>query len=77
MKGLRVLPEFKGYTFDFRLREIRKIKWGQRYEFIDFSSAEGKRLLKECFASPEGQQEIERYLKECERDGCVPNALRR
>ena len=74
--GLCVLPEFKGYTFDFRLEEIRKIKWGEPYEFIEFDSAEGEQLLEEFFASAEGQKEFHRYFKECERDGSLGDVFK-
>lgn len=42
------LPEFKGYTVDFRLRQFRKVEHkNKRIIFIDFDSKEGKKLLEE------------------------------
>ena len=42
-----VLPKFRGYTVYNRLREFRKIEYGQLPEFIPFESPKGRRLLKE------------------------------
>ncbi len=42
---MRMLPTFKGYTVDFRLRQFRKAEYGKALEFIDFDSEEGQRLL--------------------------------
>lgn len=39
------LPEFNGYTVDFRLREFRKVKYEKSIEFIPFESSKGKKLL--------------------------------
>ncbi len=41
----RKLPEFKGYTVDFRLREFRKVVYGKSIEFVGFQSKKGKMLL--------------------------------
>lgn len=42
------LPEFKGYTVDLRLKQFRKVNHEKpSIEFIDFSSEEGRKLLKE------------------------------
>ena len=46
----RLLPVFKGYTVDVRLREFRKFdceKGIDGTEFIDFDSEEGDKLLSE------------------------------
>lgn len=40
------LPEFNGYTIDFRLREFRKIEYGKSIEFIPFDSKKGIKLLR-------------------------------
>ena len=39
------LPEFNGYTVDFRLGEFRKIIYGKSIKFIDFESDKGRKLL--------------------------------
>jgi hypothetical protein len=42
------LPTFKGYTIDERLRQFRKVDRNKpSIEFIEFSSKEGQKLLKE------------------------------
>jgi len=43
--GPRKLPEFKGYTIDYRLRQFRKAELGRSLEFISFDSPEGQKLL--------------------------------
>ncbi len=40
-----VLPTFKGFTVDKRLRQFRKVGQGWQIEFIDFDSKQGKKLL--------------------------------
>lgn len=40
-----VLPTYKGYTVDERLREFRKAIYGKCLEFISFDSSKGKKLL--------------------------------
>lgn len=42
---IRVLPTFKGYTVDVRLKEFRKCNIGEELEFISFESAYGDELL--------------------------------
>lgn len=39
------LPEFKGYTVDSRLRQFRKLIFGEACEFIPFDSPKGQTLL--------------------------------
>ena len=39
-----VLPVFRGYTVDVRLREFRKVNYGSSLEFISFDSLQGRRL---------------------------------
>jgi hypothetical protein len=41
-----VLPVFRGYTVDVRLREFRKISRTEPWEFIPFDSPKGRRLLR-------------------------------
>jgi len=40
-----VLPVFRGYTVDERLREFRKANYGECLQFISFESSKGKKLL--------------------------------
>lgn len=44
---LHRLPEFKGYTVDRRLREFRRIVFGEMPEFVPFESVRGKELMAE------------------------------
>jgi len=44
---VKVLPVFKGYTVDVRLRQFRKGSPETGMEFIDFSSPEGDDMLEE------------------------------
>jgi len=44
------LPDFKGYTIDFRLRQFRKVSLEEfKLEFIDFDSKKGINLLTEYY----------------------------
>ncbi len=40
-----ILPTFKGYTVDERLREFRRFEYGKYAEFISFNSEKGQKLL--------------------------------
>jgi len=42
---MRILPIYKGYTVDERLKEFRKLKYGEMPEFISYESNYGKKLL--------------------------------
>ena len=42
---IKILPKFKGYTVDVRLKEFRKVGPHQGSEFIPFDSLKGDRLL--------------------------------
>ena len=42
-----VLPTFKGYTVDMRLREFRRAIPDVTLEFIPFNTPAGKKLLEE------------------------------
>lgn len=44
---VRELPKFKGYVVDERLREFRKMAYGEMPEFIPFDSERGKMMLEE------------------------------
>lgn len=46
-EGVRILPEFNGYTVDVRLKQFRKVSSEPNIEFIDFDSEKGKTLLAE------------------------------
>ena len=45
--GLYILPTFKGYTVDLRLKEFRRALPGTPLEFIPFNTPEGKQLFLE------------------------------
>ena len=45
--SVTVLPTFKGYTVDMRLKEFRRAIPDVTLEFIPFNSPEGKILLEE------------------------------
>ena len=38
---MRRLPTFKGYTIDLRLRQVRRMVYGEVPEFYDFDSPKG------------------------------------
>jgi hypothetical protein len=40
-----ILPTYKGYTVDERLKEFRKINYGEMPKFKSFESSYGKKLL--------------------------------
>lgn len=63
------LPEFKGYTFDFRLKQIRRIKPDESMQFIEMESQEGQFKCDEFFASKKGQKEFARYIEEYQKAG--------
>ncbi len=48
--SVTVLPTFKGYTVDLRLREFRRAIPEVTLEFIPFNSAKGEKLLTELKA---------------------------
>ena len=45
--GVTILPTFKGYTVDVRLREFRRAIPNVTLEFIPFKSPKGQKLLEE------------------------------
>ena len=45
--GVYILPTFKGYTVDMRLREFRRAIPDVVFEIIPFNSPKGKELLEE------------------------------
>lgn len=46
------LPDFQGYTIDFRLKQFRKINREKlKIEFINFESPEGRKLLTKYYES--------------------------
>jgi hypothetical protein len=45
--SVTVLPTFKGYTVDMRLKEFRRAIPDVTLEFIPFNTPEGKKLLGE------------------------------
>ncbi len=46
-----VLPTFKGYTVDVRLRQFRKADYGHKIEFVEFDSEKGRKLLELLFSA--------------------------
>ncbi len=42
---MRILPVYKGYSVDVRLRQFRKARVGKMVEFIDFDSPVGHALF--------------------------------
>lgn len=42
---MKVLPTYKGYTVDERLKEFRKVEYGKKLEFVGFESEKGQKLL--------------------------------
>jgi hypothetical protein len=58
---IRVLPTYKGYTVDMRLKEFRKAVWGEEVEFIPFTSVKGQKLLTLFLKTHEGQREVMYY----------------
>lgn len=52
---IKKLPTFKGYTVDVRVGEFRKIPFDgngdEEWEWIDFDSEEGDKLLCELLAT--------------------------
>ncbi|MGP8057894.1 MAG: hypothetical protein ACLP9K_09875 [Nitrososphaerales archaeon] len=46
------LPEFKGYTVDRRLREFRRMVFGEMPEFIPFQSEKGREFTAEMRKRP-------------------------
>ncbi len=44
---MTILPTFKGYTVDERLKEFRKVPYDKLPEFISFESKKGSQLLTE------------------------------
>ena len=45
--SVRILPTFKGYTVDTRLKEFRRAIPEVTLEFIPFASPDGQKLLAE------------------------------
>ncbi|MFH1664076.1 MAG: hypothetical protein ABH986_04695, partial [archaeon] len=48
---MRVLPVFRGFTVDLRLRQFRKVTKKRELIFIDFDSPEGDQLLADLIRS--------------------------
>ena len=62
VSGVRKLKAFRGYTVDLRLRQFRKIPYGKRPEFIEFTSTKGQRLLAQMHQ--EAVQQARKNLEE-------------
>jgi len=48
--SVTVLPTFKGYTVDMRLKEFRRAIPDVTLEFIPFNSPEGKKIFEELMS---------------------------
>ena len=42
---MNILPTYKGYTVDYRLKQFRKVPLDSLPEFVEFDSDKGDRLL--------------------------------
>jgi len=42
---ITMLPVFKGYTIDVRLKQIRRVYKSGRIDFIEFDSEQGDKIL--------------------------------
>jgi hypothetical protein len=49
---VRRLPVFRGYTVDRRLREFRRIEFGEVPEFVPFDSEKGRKVMAEMRQGP-------------------------
>jgi hypothetical protein len=65
------LPVFKGYTIDKRLREFRKLEFGQMPEFIPFDTPKGQNIIRDMangkgipFNSPDFEAKVLRHFTE-------------
>ena len=50
-----MLPVFKGFTVDIRLRQFRKMEYGKLPEFIPFDSPRGEDLIADIFRERFGE----------------------
>jgi len=57
---VNILPMFKGYTIDIRLKQFRKVGPELKIDFIDFDSPEGDILLAEFVGSLKAKKESDR-----------------
>ncbi len=59
---MNILPTYKGYTVDFRLREFRKMKsvinHNEYIQFLDFKSEKGDLLLTQMIKKDLVPQEV-------------------
>jgi hypothetical protein len=70
-RGANILPVYKGYTVDIRLKQFRKCPIDAMMEFIDFDSEKGSGLLEEMRALDLNLESVaieselgQRYLKQ-------------
>lgn len=54
---IRILPVFKGYTIDARLKQLRKHISGHDFEFLEFDSEKGDRILTQYIKSLDSDSE--------------------
>lgn len=58
-----ILPTFKGYTVDERLKEFRVAVYGKKLEFISFDSRKGKKLIT-CFRKEQSMKILTKEVLE-------------
>jgi len=61
---VHILPTFKGYTVDVKLKQFRKIGAGFRINFIDFNSQKGDQLLTEYVETLNEKKERDKRILE-------------
>jgi len=54
---IRILPVFKGYTVDVRLKQFRKIFKSGGIEFLDFDTEKGDKILTEYIKTLDADSE--------------------
>ena len=55
-----ILPMFKGYTVDIRLKQFRKVGPELKIDFVDFDSPKGDELLAEFVGLLDTKKESDR-----------------
>ena len=55
---MNILPTYKGYTVDYRLKQFRKIPLDRLPEFVDFDSEKGDELLTQMIKKNLVQKEV-------------------
>ena len=63
------IPTFRGYIFDFRLKEIRNANLDRPLEFIEMYSPKGEKLLLDFLNNKNAVTQLEDYLEKHRRIG--------